>query len=385
MSILLLLLLAAAPPHAEELFDVSTDKQTRWYSFENPTAAKGEGGQENRGAKGHAFDTLPAGKTVTLMQDEGSGTIRRIWMTFDDRSQEMLRSLRLDMYWDSASRPAVSVPVGDFFGVALGRKVPFESVFFADPEGRSFNCFIPMPYRSGARITLTNESRKDLRALFYDVNVTIEKHDPQLFYFHAYWNRDPATTLGEDFEVLPRITGRGRFLGTNIGLVTPPVYDGTWWGEGEIKIYLDGDSEFPTLVGTGTEDYVGTAYGQGEYSHRYQGSPVVDDKAGEYAFYRYHVPDPVYFSDDIRVTIQQIGGAPKERVVEMMNANAELIPVSVAGEKFLKLLEKPVGLNSVVGWVNFYRRDDVSSTAYFYLDRPESGLPALAPVNQRTQ
>jgi hypothetical protein len=306
-------------------------------------------------------------------------------MTFDDRSQEMLRSLRLDMYWDSASRPAVSVPVGDFFGVALGRKVPFESVFFADPEGRSFNCFIPMPYHPGARITLTNESRKDLRALFYDVNVTIEKHDPQLFYFHAYWNRDPATTLGEDFEVLPRITGRGRFLGTNIGLVTPPVYDGTWWGEGEIKIYLDGDSEFPTLVGTGTEDYVGTAYGQGEYSHRYQGSPVVDDKAGEYAFYRYHVPDPVYFSDDIRVTIQQIGGAPKERVVEMMNANAELIPVSVAGEKFLKLLEKPVGLNSVVGWVNFYRRDDVSSTAYFYLDRPESGLPALAPVNQRTQ
>jgi hypothetical protein len=85
------------------------------------------------------------------------------------------------------------------------------------------------------------------------------------------------------------------------------------------------------------------------------------------------------------VTIQQIGGAPKERVVEMMNANAELIPVSVAGEKFLKLLEKPVDLNSVVGWVNFYRRDDVSSTAYFYLDRPESGLPALAPVNQRTQ
>ncbi len=367
----------------QELYDHPSGKQTRWYSFENPGADKGEGGLENKGAKGHAFDKVPAGEAVTLMETTESGTVRRIWMTFSDRSPEMLRSLRIEMHWDGEEKPAVSAPVGDFFGIGLGRKVPFENVFFADPEGRSFNCFIPMPYLDGARITLINESEKDLDALFYDIDITLEDHDQPILYFHAYWNRNASTTPGEDYVLLPGLTGTGRFLGTNIALKTPEVYDGTWWGEGEIKMYLDGDSDFPTLVGTGTEDYVGTAYGQGEYAHMYQGSLIVNDSTREYAFYRYHVPDPVYFDSSIRITLQQMGGAPRDKVLEMISADVPLIPVSVAGSEFIKLLENPQDISEISGWVNFYRSDDVSSTAYFYLDRPSSDLPLLPEVSMR--
>jgi hypothetical protein len=269
--------------------------------------------------------------------------------------------------------------------------VPFESEFFTDPEGKAFNSFVPMPFKKGARVTVTNESEKDLRMFFYDINmIKVEEYKEDILYFHAYWNRDQKTGLKDDFEILPYIDGSGRFLGTNMGVRTNPKYRDSWWGEGEIKMYINDDGEYPTLIGTGTEDYVGTAWGQGAFDHDYQGSPIADPDKGMFAFYRYHIPDPVYFRNDIKVTIQQIGGAPTDTVRAFQDEGAPLIPISTDSQTgFTKLLEmSPVPKlddpDFPEGWTNFYRRDDVSSTAYFYLNKPTSNLPSLAPVEKRT-
>jgi hypothetical protein len=143
--------------------------------------------------------------------------------------------------------------------------------------------------------------------VWYDINYTEVKRQPtDAMYFHATWQREPRTELGKDFEILPRVRGKGRYLGANLGVIGGPEYRGTWFGEGEVKVYLDGDTTLPTLVGTGTEDYIGTGWGQGEYRGRIHGSTVSDSTNDLYAFYRYHLDDPVYFHEDCRVTIQQM-------------------------------------------------------------------------------
>lgn len=375
--------------NAQELYEVPEGKQTQWTSFENPSGNKGMGGKENKGAKGHAFDVIAPDSSKVMLDYKGAGIVERIWLTVNERSPAMLRSIRLEMYWDNSTAPAVSAPLGDFFGIGLGRRVPFESEFFSDPEGRSFNCNIPMPFKTAARIVIINESKIPVM-LFYDVNLTtFEKHLKPVFYFHAYWNRENKTKLGRDFVVLPPVSGKGRFLGMNVGVIADTIYETSWWGEGEVKLFIDGDSEFPTLIGTGTEDYIGTAWGQGKYAHRYQGCPLADEKNKQWSFYRYHVPDPIYFRTQCKVTFQQIGGEGTEFVRRLKKKGAVIKPVSVAGEKFHKLLE----MNPVPdlmdpkfpqGWTNYYREDDVSSTAYFYLDKPSNTLPAIGNLVSRT-
>ena len=282
------------------------------------------------------------------------------------------------MYWDGARTPAVSAPVGDFFGLGLARMVPFESALFSSPEGRSLVSVVPMPFRRGMRIVLTNEGDVDLPSIYYDVDYTVgDRHAPSFGYFHAYWHRERTTQPKRDYEILPRVTGRGRYLGANVGVIADKArWLGTWWGEGEVKVYLDGDSALPTLSGTGTEDYIGTAWGEGRFAHLNQGSPVSDDNAGRYAFYRYHVVDPVYFARDARVTIQQIGylggGATDRDRLALVQSGRRLTRAG-AGDDALDLAKG--GL--------FERADDWSSCSYFYLDRPENGLPALAPVAER--
>jgi hypothetical protein len=350
--------------------------ETRWASPENPRGERGAGGRANAGRKGAPTIAIPAGASAVLAEARGtSGTVRRLWMTIPDRSPRMLRSLRLDIYWDGAARPAVSAPLGDFFGVGLGRMAQFQSALFSNPEARSFNCSVPMPFRTGMRIVMTNESATDLPELFYDINYTLgDRHAASTLYFHAHWRRENPTTLQKDYEILPRVEGRGRYLGTNIGVITDrATYSNTWWGEGEIKIYLDGDRELPSLVGTGTEDYVGTAWGQGEYAHLYQGSPVADERAGQWCFYRYHIPDPVYFRRDVRVTMQQIGYLGDHSRGTLVREGRRLYRAG-AGAVALDITRDG----------KFERTDDWSSCAYFYLDRPDNSLPLLAPVAQRT-
>jgi Protein of unknown function (DUF2961) len=295
------------------------------------------------------------------------------------------------MYWDGAKTPAVSVPLGDFFLHGAGEMVPMETALFASAEGRSFISYVPMPFRTGARVVLVNEGSKKVN-LFYDVDYrSVPAQPADALYFHAWWSRERATKPGRDFRILPRISGRGRFLGTNIAVLTNPAYEKSWWGEGELKIRLDGDGGAPTLVGTGTEDYIGTAWGQGAYINRYQGAPVANwDVGGRWTFYRFHIPDPVWFHREIEVSIQQMGGAPKADVLRFQKQGAPLIPVSVdTGNRtggFESLLASGKALEDVKldGWTNFYRSDDVAAVAYFYLDRPESVLLAIAPAAERT-
>src|SRR5215207_8973973 len=158
-----LALAASSSAFAQSLFEMPEGVETRWASGENPKGEKGRAAQASGGRKGSPTVAVKAGESFTLAEAAGaSGTVRRIWMTFWDRSPRMLRSLRVDMYWDGAGRPAVSAPLGDFFGVGLGRMVPFQSALFSNPEGRSFNCVIPMPFRTGMKIVLTNESGANL-------------------------------------------------------------------------------------------------------------------------------------------------------------------------------------------------------------------------------
>ena len=380
---------------AQELYQ-APDENTRtiWVSPENPT---GE-------AKGNAFYIIAPGEKKVLLKREGPGIIKRMWMSGTiARNARQRRAVRIDMYWDGASKPAVSAPIGDFFGVGLGVLPSFESELFASPEGRSFNFTIPMPYRKSARIEITNEAETYV-LFWYDINLLDVPDLPEnALYFHTYWNRDRSTEIGKAYEILPRVNGKGRFLGTNVGVIGNPAYQGTWFGEGEVKMYLDGDRELPSLVGTGTEDYIGSGWGQGEYSGQYFGSLLSDSQNDLYAFYRYHIKDPVYFHRDIRVTIQQMGNASKKKVREMLADGAKLQPVRVLNTKGsditrtkkkperIRLLDmdKVPSINSEDfpkgGNINFYRSDDVSATAYFYLDKPESNLPPLPQLEKRLE
>jgi hypothetical protein len=385
----------AAAQEGAELYRSPQGQETRWVSPENPTGAKGAGGRENRGGKGHAFETIPVGRSHVLADIKGAGTIDRMWITIEDRSPDALRGLKLEMFWDGATTPAVSVPLGDFFLHGASEMTPMETALFANPEGRSFVSYVPMPFRKGARIIITNESQKQVNLIFYDINYrTLRSQPKDALYFHAWWSRDRATTLGRDFRILPRIKGRGRFLGASVTVLTNPVYEKTWWGEGEVKIALDGDrSDSPTLVGTGTEDYIGTAWGQGAYIHRFQGAPIATwDGDGRWTFYRFHIPDPVFFKTDIEVALQQMGGARKNIVIGLQKKGAPLIPVTIdpgSRVNFQQLLVKnpPVPLSDPSlpdGHTNYYRSDDVAAVAYFYLDRPGGVLPPIAGPAERT-
>jgi hypothetical protein len=375
--------------NGNNLFEYNSDMEARWSSPENINGEKGAGGKENNSAKGHPYDTIAAGKSYSLLDIQGTGIINRMWITINDRSPEMLRALKIEMFWDDEAKPAVSVPFGDFFGVGLGKTAAFQNALFSNAEGRSFVCIIPMPFKKAAKIIITNESNKTLRNIFFDVDyILLKKLDDDYLYFHAHWYRDTATALAKDFELLPRVTGRGRFLGVNIGINANPLYKNSWWGEGEVKMYLDGDTNYPTLNGTGTEDYIGTAWGQGKFTNNYSGCLIADDSSLQWCYYRYHIPDPVFFKTGCRVTIQQIGGNGTNAIEIYQQSNLPLIPVTTDDGKIHPYYNKDsvVHIDTTTmpqGWTNFYRTDDVSATAYFYLDKASDNLSALQPVSIR--
>ena len=360
------------------LYTFPANVETRWASPENPAGEKGQAGRTNGGRKGSPFFKLPAGEQRILAEVSGrSGTVRRIWATIIDQSPAMLRGLRLDFYWDGATTPAVSVPFGDFFGMGLGETSAFHSALFANPQGRSFVCYAPMPFRKGMKLVVKNETDADQESFYYDVNYTLG--DPQVdeaLYFHAYFNRQNLTRVQHDYKILPRVEGKGRFIGANLGVIVDQKrYGKSWWGEGEVKIYLDGDHLFPTLSGTGTEDYIGTGWMMGQYVNLYQGCLLADYERMRYCFYRYHIPDPVYFHHDIRVTIQQIGVILPQDVDGLITAGQ---PIYQAGPGLVEM-----DLANLEPFQLFERQDDWSSCSYFYLDKAENKLPPLLPVEDR--
>ncbi len=349
--------------------------EARWINPENPDGEKGRAGTANNGRKGApCYGALEPGETRTLADYHGtSGVIRHIWTTINDRSPAMLRGLKIELFWDGADRPAIAAPWGDFFGISLGEMAPFETALFTSPEGRNFNCYVPMPFRTGFRMTVTNETDRRLDMYWQQIDMTINDPVSDTLYLHAFFNRQNPTTLREDYAFLPRVTGAGRYLGVNFGMQADGEQWGwSWWGEGEAKLYIDGDEEYPTLCGTGCEDYIGSAWGQGHYVNAYQGCHFAGERQ-RMCFYRYHVPDPIYFRTDIRGTIQQMGyhGTPQRQKWHFEDKT-----VYPAGS------DEPIDVSKPGGGL-FERTDDWSSCAYFYLNRPENDLPDLLPAAER--
>jgi hypothetical protein len=325
------------------------DLQSRAASAENPSAAAGKGGMTANGLKGSpAVKDFKAGTTQVLLDQKGPGLIRHIWCTSKPRKPYHLRNLILRMYWENNTIPSVEVPLGDFFGVAHGAPVPMYSSLISTQEGRGFNCYFAMPFSEAARITISNESGTDLDFFFYQIDFTlgdpVSDDDGR---FHASFRRENPTRLGRDFVILDTEKARGIYMGAVIGVRS--LSQG-WWGEGEVKMYIDDDVNYPTICGTGLEDYIGSAWGLGIHNTPFQGAPLVHSNF--FSIYRLHVPDPVYFQKSIRVTVQQMGSALKK----------DLIPVY--GDALIFSPKNHPRRDPQDGY--YLRSDDVCATAYWY-------------------
>jgi hypothetical protein len=291
--------------------DLSLD--CRAVSFENPTGARGAGGTAHGGRKGAPLRRVEPGERVVLADLAGPGTLRHVWMALLPGPPEAMRALWLEVFYDGRAEPSVSVPCLDFFASPHGRPVAFDSALVSVHEGRGLNAYFPMPFRRAVRVELANGSARAI-PLYYQIDYTLEPEIPEdAGTLHAAFRRANPTRLREDFVIAEGLRGPGRFLGCAVGV--RPIDAGVWYGEGEVKVYRDGDAANPTICGTGLEDYVGSAWGMGAHAAFYAGAPlVVRDPAGGanpdfVGFYRWHLADPIVFERELRVTIQQIGFA----------------------------------------------------------------------------
>ena len=370
--------------YKDELYNMPKKFESRWASPENVYGQKGGGGKTSHGRKGSPNFHIRPGRTITLAEVSGrSGVVRRIWMTLHDLSPFALKRLRISFYWDGRKDPAADVPLGDFFCMGLGRMTAFDSALFSSPEGRSFQCFIPMPFRKGMRITLTNDGSTTAIMCYYDVDYTLgDDIEENAGYFHAWYNQELPTTILKDYTILPEVSGRGRFLGASFGVfMDEQKYAKSWGGEGEVKFYLDGDTSYPTLCGTGTEDYIGTGWGQGVFANRYSGCTVADKENTHLCFYRFHIEDLVCFQENIRVTIQQIGSWNPELMQFFKNTDSTIFRAGIQA-RFPS--EKVVfSDNTLPNFDLFERSDNWSSCCYFYLDKPTHDLPELPDLIAR--
>jgi Protein of unknown function (DUF2961) len=306
------------------LYQISS-AESRSISPENFTGEKGAGGTATNGSGRHAASELgrgwkvspsvwiKPGTTFTLAEIKGPGCIHEIWMTpAGNWRHSMLR-----FYWDDETNASVECPVGDFFACGLGQYAQINSLAVCVNPGSAFNCYWPMPFHKKARITMENLDDKGM-TLYYQVNYTLTAVPKDAGYFHAQFRHEyPLKTKGL-YTILDGVRGEGQYVGTYLAL---KVHDPGWWGEGEIKFYLDGDREFPTICGTGTEDYFCGSYNfENPETHKYQTFstpysglvqvlPVDKDyEPGQrFSLYRWHITDPVHFKKDLKVTMQALG------------------------------------------------------------------------------
>jgi hypothetical protein len=265
-----------------EPYLLDTGLLSRSISFENPTGAPGQGGKAASklgvGRKGKPAITLKAGQTAQLCDIKGPGTIRHIWMTTSNNPLN-LRSLVFRAWWDGQEHPSIECPIGDFMGFAHGKVMPYDSAAHSLGKNAGMNIWLPLPFVKRAKITLSNEGKENV-PLFYQIDYTAgDKHPDDVGRMHVLFRRDNPTTEKQDFVMLPQRKNKGRFMGAIIGVRN--MHPGQWWGEGEIKIYMDGDTDFPTICGTGSEDYVCLSYGMQQTPYLYNGCSLTIPSRGE--------------------------------------------------------------------------------------------------------
>ncbi|KAI9005162.1 hypothetical protein DFJ74DRAFT_713046 [Hyaloraphidium curvatum] len=349
---------------------IDTSQEPRAVTFENPTGARGAGGRAAGGRKGSPSRVVAAGERVLLADLEGPGTVRHIWLTIPPAPPEVMRAMVLEVAYGGAHFPSVSVPVLDFFGAACGRPTAYSSALTAIQEGRGFNSYVPMPFRDRIRVEFVNGSKAPT-TLYYQIDLTLGPVPANAGLLHVSFRRENPTVMRRDFVIADGFRGPGRFLGTVVSI--RPITGGRWYGEGEVKMYLDGDAELPTICGTGLEDYVGSAWGLGAHHAPYTGAPLDVRPPGRAAgmtgmpayvgFYRWHVPDPVVFKSSLKVTLQQIG-MNVWRLGQEAERDAYVAENPLAGSGWL--VNGPRGSSGL-----FERVDDVSAAAFLYLSEAQ--------------
>ncbi len=308
-----------------------SNAETRSISPENFTGEKGKGGMaslEDKGIRNKAnaadvardlgqgwkvnpFIIIKPGETFTLAEIDGSGSIQHIWMTPTGNWKFSI----IRMYWDDETEPSVECPVGDFFAMGWNVYAPLSSLAVCVNPGSAFNCYWPMPFRKKCKITMENINDQDEMRLYYQIDYTLTDVPDDAAYFHAQYRRTNPN-MNSIHTLVDGVKGQGQYVGTYIAW---GVNNNGWWGEGEIKFYMDGDSEFPTICGTGAEDYFCGSYNfdrDGQYKEfctPYAGLHQVIRPDGTYqsqqrfGLYRWHITDPIRFKKDLKVTIQDLG------------------------------------------------------------------------------
>ncbi|MDE0191496.1 MAG: DUF2961 domain-containing protein [Gammaproteobacteria bacterium] len=346
-----------------------SEAESRAISAENPDGAVGGGGRATEGTGalharelGRGFKVspsieIPGGGTAELARIDGAGAIEQIWLTGHGTP---LRNLILRMVWDGQAHPSVEAPLGDFFANGWGTYAQVASLPVCVNPARGLNCYWPMPFRTSAAITLENRDERNA-VIYYQINYALSTVPADCAYFHAQFRRTNPVPERADHVILDGVTGCGHYVGTYLAWAAN--HNG-WWGEGEVKFFIDGDSAYPTICGTGTEDYVGGSHNfdlhtlEAERAVRYrtyttphsglvQAIPPDDTyRAGQrFGLYRWHLTDPVRFRERLKVTVQSLGWRPDP---------------DPARRRYLP------------------RRDDIASTAYWYQTLPSAPPPPLS-------
>ena len=346
--------------------------KTRSISPENFTGEKGKGGMALEGtgascARGLGKDgsglgwkvspsiRMEAGETRVIADIEGPGAIQQIWLT---PANVRWRDLILRIYWDGQEHPSVESPLGDFFCAGWNQYAQVSSLAVCVNPGRAFNCYWEMPFRKHCRITLENRDPEDHAIGYYQINYKLTDVPADAAYFHAQFRRTNPLPFKEDYVILDGVKGQGQYVGTYMAW---GVNNAGWWGEGEIKFFMDGDKEYPTICGTGTEDYFCGAYNfdggvvdptmtseYREFTTAYAGLPQVLRPDGTYrsqtrfGMYRWHIMDPIRFDSDLKVTIQALGWRTEKK-----------------DRRYLPL------------------QDDIASVAFWYQTLPAAPFPPL--------
>ena len=336
-----------------------SNARTRSISPENFTGEKGKGGMAIQGTGqdcardlGQGWKISPSipiepGETRQLANIDGSGAIQQIWMTPTGHWRFSI----LRIYWDDSELPSIECPVGDFFACGWNKYAQVSSLPVCVNPGSAFNCYWEMPFRKKCRITMTNIGSETMK-LYYQINYTLTDVLDDVAYFHAQFRRTNPLPYKDVYTIVDGVEGWGQYVGTYMAW---GVNNTGWWGEGEVKFYMDGATEFPTFCGTGTEDFFCGSYnfdvdGYREFTTPYAGLPQVIRPDGVYqsqqrfGMYRWHIMDPIRFDQNLRITIQALGWR--------------------SGGRYLPL------------------QDDISSVAYWYQTLPSAPFPELPDRDQ---